>query len=184
MRACKMESSAVESIPPEMNCKRYSSSVSFWGINLHTVFSIHLTNHIRINTLHTLKHVWNAESLNETAAPPASLTCIQSSIIQPTIFRNGWNNINTQITPNTLNIRCAKAALRACVLAVSAARLAVMVVPMFSPNTNAAPSSKLIQPLAHIIRVIAIVAEDACTIIVNTVPIITNKMTEKNPISV
>ena len=90
----------------------------------------------------------------------------------------------THITPNTLNKRCAIAALRACVLAVSAARLAVMVVPMFSPNTSAAPSSKLIHPLAHIINVMAIVAAEACTIMVSIVPIKTKRITEKYPISV
>ena len=37
-----------------------------------------------------------------------------------------------------------------------------MVVPIFSPSTSAAPSSKLIHPLAHMISVIAIVAADAC----------------------
>ena len=72
----------------------------------------------------------------------------------------GWKTINTQMTPNTLKQKWANAARLACVLAVSAARLAVIVVPMFSPNTSAAPSSRLIQPLAHIINVIAMVAAE------------------------
>jgi len=151
---------------------------------LQTAFSINLTNHIKKSTLHTLKQVWNAESLNDTATPSAGDTCITSSIIQSTIERKGSNILNTHITPNTLNKRCAIAALRACVLAVSAARLAVMVVPMFSPSTSAAPSSKLIHPLAHIINVMAIVAAEACTIMVSIVPIKTKRITEKYPISV
>ena len=46
------------------------------------------------------------------------------------------------MTPNTLKTKWANAARLACVLAVSAARLAVIVVPMFSPNTSAAPSCR------------------------------------------
>ena len=67
---------------------------------------------------------------------------------------------------------------------VNAARLAVMVVPIFSPKTNAAPNSKLIHPLAHIINVMAIVAAEACTIIVRMVPMSTNSRMEKKPMSV
>ena len=54
--------------------------------------------------------------------------------------------MSTQITPQMLNIVCDKAARRAFVLAVRPAMLAVMVVPMFSPNTIAAPISNEIQP--------------------------------------
>lgn len=63
-------------------------------------------------------------------------------------------------------------------------KIGVIVVPMFSPNTSAAPSSRLIQPLAHIINVIAMVAAEACTIMVNIVPMSKNRIMEKNPISV
>ena len=87
------------------------------------------------------------------------------------------------MTPKTLNVRCAKAARRACVFPVRAARLAVMVVPMFSPSTSAAPSSKLIQPLAHMMSVMAMVAADACTIMVSTVPMMTNSRMEAKPMS-
>ena len=167
-----------------MNCKRYSSSCSFCGIILQTVFSIKCTNHINSSTLHTLKQVWKADSLKDTATPSASLTFIKSEIIQSTIDKKGSNKISTQSTPKTLNMRCAKAARRACVLAVNAARLAVIVVPIFSPNTKAAPSSKLIHPLAHIISVMAMVAAEACTIMVSSVPINTNSKTEKKPMSV
>ena len=106
------------------------------------------------------------------------------STTQLTSSMKGWKMINTQITPNTLKTKWANAARLACVLAVNAARLAVMVVPMFSPKTSAAPSSRLIQPLAHIINVIAIVAAEACTIIVSMVPMNKNRRMEKNPISV
>ena len=106
------------------------------------------------------------------------------STTQLTSSMKGWKMINTQITPNTLKTKCANAARLACVLAVNAARLAVIVVPIFSPSTRAAPSSRLIQPLAHMISVIAIVAAEACTIMVSIVPMNKNRRMEKNPISV
>ena len=43
------------------------------------------------------------------------------------------------MTPNTLKNMWAKAARRACVFADIAAKFEVMVVPMFSPITNAIP---------------------------------------------
>ena len=145
-----------------MYLRRVSSSFSLTGRILHTVFSINLTNQIRISTLHMLKQVWNAESWNDTNEPsPLSVTPIQFSTIHVTIFVNGPKRQSTQITPNTLKTRCASAARRDCVLPVIAARFAVMVVPMFSPSTRAAPSSKLIHPLAHMMSVMAIVAADA-----------------------
>ncbi len=67
---------------------------------------------------------------------------------------------NTQMTPNTLKTKWAKAALLAVVLATIAARFAVTVVPMFSPKTMDAAISKLIHPLAHMTNVRAIVAEE------------------------
>ena len=144
---------------------------------------MNFTNQIKISTLQILKAVWNAESLNDTATA-GSTVCIMSSTNQDTPIVTGLKRQSTQITPNILNTKCAIAALRDCVLPVKAAKLAVMVVPIFSPKTNAAPSSKLIQPLAHIIKVIAIVAAEACTIMVSTVPIRTKRITEANPISV
>ena len=178
-----MESSAVESIPPVIKRRRYSSSCSFCGIMAQTVRSINFTNHININTLQILKQVWKADSLKETATA-GSLVPIIFSTNHDTPCVKGTNRHNTHITPNTLNTRCANAALLACVLPVSAARLAVMVVPIFSPRTSAAPSSKLIQPFAHMISVIAIVAAEACTIMVSTVPISTKSSTDIYPISV
>ena len=135
-----------------------------------------------ISTLHTLKQVWNADNWNDTKEPsPLSVMPIQFSTIHVTALVNGVNKQRTQITPNTLNTKWARAARRDWVLPVMAARLAVIVVPMFSPSTSAAPSSKLIQPLAHMIRVIAMVAAEACTIIVSTVPISTNNSIDMNP---
>ena len=144
---------------------------------------MNLTNQIKISTLQILKAVWNADSLKETATA-GSTVCIISSTNQETPIVTGLKRQSTQITPKILNTKCAIAALRDCVLPVKAAKFAVMVVPMFSPNTKAAPNSKLIQPLAHIINVMAIVAAEACTIMVNTVPINTNKMTDAKPMSV
>ena len=73
-------------------------------------------------------------------------------------FKKGVNIRNNQITPNTLMIKWARAARLACTLATAAARLAVIVVPIFSPKTIAAAISNEIQPLLHMIKVIAIVA--------------------------
>jgi hypothetical protein len=56
-----------------------------------------------------------------------------------TILTNGKKNMSTQITPKTLNRRCAIAVRRACVFALIAARFAVTVVPIFSPITSAIP---------------------------------------------
>ena len=55
------------------------------------------------------------------------------------MLMKGWKTHSTQMTPKTLNTMCAIAARRACVLAVSAARFDVTVVPMFSPSTSAMP---------------------------------------------
>lgn len=57
-----------------------------------------------------------------------------------------------------------------------AARFAVIVVPTFSPKTMEAAMSYPIQPLAHMTKVSAIVADDDCIKMVSTVPIIMNKM--------
>ena len=166
-----------------MKRRRYSSSASFCGMMAQTVRSISFTNQISSNTLQILKQVWKADNLNETATA-GSFVPITFSTNQDTALVNGVKRQSTQITPKTLNTKWANAALLACVLPVNAARLAVMVVPIFSPNTNAAPNSKLIQPLAHMISVIAIVAADACTTIVRIVPINTNNRIEIYPISV
>lgn len=63
LRAWRIESSAVESIPPVMNRKRGSSSSSFGRIIAHTVRSINFTPHINKQTLHILKIEWKADNL-------------------------------------------------------------------------------------------------------------------------
>ena len=55
-----------------------------------------------------------------------------------------------------------------------------MVVPMFCPITKAMAMSKPIQPLVHIIRVMAIAAELDCTMAVNTAPITMKIRMERN----
>ncbi len=73
----------------------------------------------------------------------------------------GWKTINT----NDLNVKTkwVNAARLACVLAVGCGKVGD-IVPMFSPNTGAAPSSRLIRPLAHMG---GMVTAEACTIMVN-----------------
>ncbi len=80
-----------------------------------------------------------------------------------------------------LKVVCASAALFAEIFAGIAAMLAVMVVPIFSQSTMAAPSSYEIQPLLTMIKVMAIVALDDCTIIVRMVPINKKISTEPKP---
>ena len=79
--------------------------------------------------------------------------------------------MSTQMTPNTLKTKCAMAVRRACVFALSAARFAVTVVPMFSPMTRAMPWKMEIAPVAHRTIVIAISAAELCTSAVRIVPI-------------
>ena len=85
-------------------------------------------------------------------------------------------------TPNTLKNMCARAARRACVLAVSEAMKAVIVVPMFCPIAKAAACSKpkpgMFMPKS--MSVMAIVAAEACTIIVTTAPTTTKSRMVKN----
>ena len=99
----------------------------------------------------------------------------------PTNAVNGLNRINAQITPNTLKIVCDIAARLACVLPTAAAIFAVMVVPIFSPNTIAHAMWKGIQPMLSMMSVIAIVAEEDCSTNVNIVPNAKNSSTEPKP---
>ena len=85
-------------------------------------------------------------------------------------------------TPNTSKNTWARAARRACVLAVSEAMKAVMVVPMFCPMARAAacsnPKPGMFMPKS--ISVMAIVAAEACTIIVTTAPTKTKSRMVRN----
>ena len=105
----------------------------------------------------------------------------KADIIAPINERKGLNNINAQITPNTLNSVCDIAALFAEVFPTQAAMLAVIVVPIFSPRTIAQAISNGIQPILNIMSVIAIVADDDCRIRVSTVPKHKKISTEPKP---
>ena len=65
---------------------------------------------------------------------------------------------------------CARAERLAVRGAPIAARLAVMVVPMFSPNTKAAALGKLIKPEAAAAKVTAIMALEDWKIMVRIIP--------------
>ena len=82
---------------------------------------------------------------------------------------------STHITPNTLNVRWARAARRAWVLAPMAAMLEVMVVPMFSPSTKAIPIYIGSTPLEQSTMVMAMSAADDCIQNVSTVPMPRNE---------
>ena len=83
---------------------------------------------------------------------------------------NQKNTKSIQSTPKILKNMWAKAARRACVLAERAARLEVIVVPMFSPSTRAIPIEIGMAPLPQSNMVMAITAADDCTQKVSTPP--------------
>ena len=99
----------------------------------------------------------------------------------PTKPKNGLKKINAQITPNTLKIVCDMAARLAEVLPTEAAILAVMVVPMFSPNTMAQAMLNGIYPMLSIIKVMAIVADEDWRTKVRIVPNTKKINTELKP---
>ena len=103
------------------------------------------------------------------------------SVTKPTKRRNGLKRINAQSTPNTLKIVCDIAARLACVLPIEAAILAVIVVPMFSPNTMAQAMPNGIQPILNMMSVMAMVAEEDWRTRVRIVPKRRNNNTEPNP---
>ena len=87
--------------------------------------------------------------------------------------------MSTQVTPNTLNTKWAIAVRLACTLAPRATRLAVPVVPMFSPITKAMPRYMGSTPVEQSKMVMAITAADDCTMSVMIVPIIKKMIMEK-----
>ena len=109
-----------------------------------------------LNNVCTIEIAYNTEF--DEAPATRGLSKPIAMIIFETTFKNGWNRIRHHRTPNTLNTECPIAALLAETFATEAAMLAVIVVPMFSPRTIAAPISNGIQPLLHITRVRAMVA--------------------------
>ena len=84
--------------------------------------------------------------------------------------------------PRRLNSRWPMAARLAATLPLMDASSGVMVVPMLLPSTRAQASSNVIQPLLHMMRVMANVAADDCMTIVTTMPTSTNSSTEAMPI--
>ena len=95
--------------------------------------------------------------------------------------KNGRYKHSAHITPKRLKNECANAARFALTLATAAAMLAVIVVPMFSPNTMAAAISNGIQPMLIIIRVSAMVALDDCSTNVSSVPMTKKMSIDPNP---
>ncbi len=82
-------------------------------------------------------------------------------------------------TPITLIVTCASAARLAFLDAPSEARQAVIVVPIFSPRTSAAPASKLIIPVPTRPNVIPTVADEDCTSAVTIAPTRQQRKTPK-----
>ena len=140
-----------------------------------------------------LNNVCNIESPYKAAVPStdvdpltenpaeAGLGRPHSSIKYPTNARNGLKSNSAHRTPKRLNIVCDIAARFACVFPTDAAILAVIVVPIFSPNTIAHAISNGIHPMLSMISVIAIVAEEDWSTRVSTVPNSKKISTELNP---
>ena len=121
-------------------------------------------NHIRIIVLMVLNRVWNIESPSRGLNSPISpITALSRAM-------NGLNKANAHITPKRLKMVCVSAVRFAFMFPIAAAMLAVMVVPMFSPKTIAAPISNGIQPSLSIMSVIAIVALEDWSTRVRIVP--------------
>ena len=121
------------------------------------------------------------EFCNETMSTESGSGNPKAVTIEEIIDRKGLKRAIAQMTPNTLNTVCARAALFAETFATAAAILAVIVVPMFSPSTRAAAIGKGIQPKLTMTRVRAMVAEDDCSNIVRTVPMPRKSRTDQNP---
>ena len=140
-----------------------------------------------LNRVWSIERPYNAAvlsgaELGSTTKPSAAgLGSPNNSMIRPTRARNGRNIINAQITPKRLKIVCDIAARLAWVLPTEAAIFAVMVVPIFSPNTIAHAILNGIQPILSIIRVIAIVADDDWSTRVRIVPNTKKISTEPKP---
>ena len=175
--ACCAPSSGVATGPPLIYRRVYLSSLlsGLPAMSLHTSFSIWGVNHIKTNVFMVLNNVWNMASPTRGLYSPILETMNMSS------FTNGLKSTTAQITPNTLNTVWASAARRASVVPIDAAILAVMVVPMFSPSTMAAPISNGIHSWLSMIRVMAMVALDDCNTSVSTVPVTTNSRRLPNP---
>ena len=178
--ASKTESSGVFMIPEVMKCRRKSSSspsLTFGLMTQQTKRSMYCTKGMSSRVLETLKAEWKAASAIEAfRANCVSVWGIDSSkpTMPKTRLLNGVSRMTTQSTPRQLMLRWAKAARRACVLAVSATMFEVMVVPMFSPSTSMMPWLMSSTPVEHSVMVMAMMAADDCTQSVRIVPISRN----------
>ena len=79
----------------------------------------------------------------------------------------GTKNGMMMMVPPMLKSVCARAVCRASAEPLNAASHAVIVVPMFIPNTVAAAASKLSSPCCASVMAIAVVAAEDCTTAVN-----------------
>ena len=86
-----------------------------------------------------------------------------------------------QETPIILKMLWIRAERLACVLPTREANSAVIVVPIFSPKTMAAPISNGSHPFRHMVRVSVILALDDCTMTVRSAPTNTKNRRLKNP---
>ena len=89
-------------------------------------------------------------------------------------WAKGMNTQRHHIVPRRLNSRCPMAVRLAATFPLMEARIGVMVVPMLLPSTRAHASSKVIQPLLHIISTMAKVAAELCMMAVTTSPTVEN----------
>ena len=158
-----------------------------------TAFSMVFTNQIRMKVLMVLNNVCNMDRPYNTDVPSSDVGLLttkpsvvgfgrpKSSIIIPTSPKKGLNRMSAHITPKRLNMVCDMAARFAWVLPTEAAILAVMVVPMFSPNTIAQAILNGIQPMLSIMSVMAIVADEDWSTRVRMVPKARKMSTDAKP---
>ena len=124
-----------------------------------TSFSMNLVNHARMQVSNRLKSVWKSAIPKTPAQMPGAIPNVV--VMQPTRPISGLNAISASTAPKTLKNVCTNAALFACIFASVAAMFAEIVVPMFSPSTIAAASSKLIHPQLSI-TIVSVTAPVDC----------------------
>ena len=86
-----------------------------------------------------------------------------------------------QIVPRRLNSKCPIDARFAATLPLIDARIGVIVVPILLPSTSAQARSKVIQPLLHMISVMANVAADDWITMVTMMPTAVNISIDRMP---
>ena len=100
------------------------------------------------------------------------------------ISTNDKNGLNKQIAisvPQILNPTWTAAARLAFVFAPSEERTASIVVPILLPRTSAADNSQFNEPLAAIVKIMAVKALDEWINAVKRAPMITPIITPRNP---